>query len=141
MWNPNEDRMTAWLDRKAKIRQKPTQRNTVRLAKPVVPKLIDVSHIEPVAQSVVATPAPPVAPKPVAKPPFWERPKNIKLLRNALSTKKKKTVRKFYRKVLKEKLEKYNKDNPEKIEEWPEQWPGHLADKLQNNPQPPVESP
>ena len=110
MWNPNEDRMTAWLDRRAKTRPKPARQNTAKLVKPVVPKLIDVSQPKLVAKPVA---------KPVAKLPFWERPKNKKLLKSALSPEKKKTARKFYRRVLKEKLDKYNMDNPDKPESWP----------------------
>ena len=51
------------------------------------------------------------------RPPFWERPKNESLLTLIMNGDKKK---KFYKKLLKEKLERYNKENPHRIEPIPE---------------------
>ena len=51
------------------------------------------------------------------RPPFWERPKNKNFLTLIMKGNKKKQ---FYKKILREKLERYNKENPHRIEPVPE---------------------
>ena len=51
------------------------------------------------------------------RPPFWERPKNKNFLDLIVNGDKKKQ---FYKKILREKLERYNKENPHRIEPIPE---------------------
>ena len=53
----------------------------------------------------------------IERPPFWERPKNKEFLNLIESGHAKKA---FYKKLLFQKLEKYNKENPHRLEPIPE---------------------
>lgn len=62
--------------------------------------------------------AKPVATPPVEKPPFWERPKNKKLLERVLVGNEKSE---FYKKILIDKLKQHNENNPDQLETMPPQ--------------------
>ncbi len=108
MWNPNEDRMLDRLTERKKVRHsKQTSHITTPVVKKVaIRKLVELEQPKPKQK--------PPEPKPDL--PFWERPQNQKLLNKALENSKKQG---FYIKVLKEKLNKYNKEHPDKPEVLP----------------------